>query len=150
LGVSRQGEFKNTIETFLQKFHVENFSQKIAQKKQCQFFLDFFVLSRFWVFLRDGSSTKNSTRNPKRFFLDFFHHVFGRFSVREVKKHHDKTISKKNLTLVLFWALTQGKSCHYKLRASPAKATMELPFARNYPAATSELLLSPHRLAAAY
>jgi hypothetical protein len=34
-----------------------------------------------------------------------------------------------------------GKSCHYKLRASPAKATMELPFARNYPAATSELLL---------
>jgi hypothetical protein len=31
----------------------------------------------------------------------------------------------------------KGKSCHYKLRASPAKATMELPFARNYPAATS-------------
>ena len=43
-----------------------------------------------------------------------------------------------------------GKSCHYKLRASPAKATMELPFAQNYPAATSELLLSPHRLAAVY
>ena len=44
----------------------------------------------------------------------------------------------------------EGKSCHYKLRASPAKATMELPFARNYPAATSKLLLSPHRLAAVY
>ena len=37
-----------------------------------------------------------------------------------------------------------------KLRASPAKATMELPFARNYPATTSELLLFPHRLAAVY
>jgi hypothetical protein len=37
-----------------------------------------------------------------------------------------------------------------KLRASPAKATMELPFAQNYPATTSELLLSPHRLAAVY
>jgi hypothetical protein len=39
--------------------------------------------------------------------------------------------------------LCRGKSCHYKLRASPAKATMELPFARNYPVSTSELLLSP-------
>jgi len=27
LGVSRQGEFKNTIKIFLQKVHVENFSQ---------------------------------------------------------------------------------------------------------------------------
>jgi hypothetical protein len=34
-------------------------------------------------------------------------------------------------------------SCHYKLRASPAKARMELPFALNYPVSTSELLLSP-------
>lgn len=56
--------------------------------------------------------------------------------------------------IVFRWVLAPdshgGKSCHYKLRASPAKATMELPFARNYPAATSELLLSPHRLAAVY
>jgi hypothetical protein len=37
-----------------------------------------------------------------------------------------------------------------KLRASPAKATMELPFAQNYAASTSELLLSPHRLTAVY
>jgi hypothetical protein len=37
-----------------------------------------------------------------------------------------------------------------KLRASPAKATMELPFAQNYAASTSELLLPPHRLTAVY
>jgi hypothetical protein len=40
-----------------------------------------------------------------RLFLVFFSHVFGRFSVRGVQKH-DKKISKKNLTLVLFRALT--------------------------------------------
>ena len=48
----------------------------------------------------------------------------------------------------LICALLWGESCHYKLRASPAKATMELPFARNYPVSTSELPLSPRRLAA--
>jgi hypothetical protein len=57
LGVSRQGEFKNTIKIFLQKVHVENFSQKNRQKNSCQFFPRFFfVLSRFRVFLSDGSS----------------------------------------------------------------------------------------------
>jgi hypothetical protein len=56
LGVSRQGEFKNTIKIFLQKVHVENFSQNFDQKFRCQFFLDFFVLSRFRVFLSDGNS----------------------------------------------------------------------------------------------
>jgi hypothetical protein len=44
-----------------------------------------------------------------RFFLDLFYHVFGRFSVRGVQKHHKKNqkTSKTNLTLVLFWSLTQ-------------------------------------------
>jgi hypothetical protein len=56
LGVSRQGEFKNTIKMFLQKVHVENFSQKNRQKFRCKFFLEFFVLSRFRVFLSDESS----------------------------------------------------------------------------------------------
>ena len=51
------------------------------------------------------------------------------------------------MTQVVSWQVA-GKSCHYKLRASPAKATMELPFARNYPVSTSELPLSPRRLAA--
>jgi hypothetical protein len=31
---------------------------------------------------------KKTTRNPKPIFLDFFNHVFGRFSVRGVQKHH--------------------------------------------------------------
>jgi hypothetical protein len=46
-------------------------------------------------------------------------------------------------------ALERGNQI-IKLRASPAKATMELPFAQNYAASTSELLLSPHRLTAVY
>jgi hypothetical protein len=56
LGVSRQGEFKNTTKIFLQKVHVENFPQNFDKIFRCQFFLDFFVLSRFRVFLSDGSS----------------------------------------------------------------------------------------------
>jgi hypothetical protein len=61
LGVSRQGEFKNTIKIFLQKVHVENFSQNFDKIFRCQFFdvsfsSTFFVLSRFRVFLSDGSS----------------------------------------------------------------------------------------------
>jgi hypothetical protein len=47
LGVSRQGEFKNTIQIFLQKVHVENFSPKNRQTFQCQFFLDFFWFIAF-------------------------------------------------------------------------------------------------------
>jgi hypothetical protein len=49
---------------------------------------------------------KKSTKSPKPIFSRIvFYHVFGRFSVRGVQKH-DKKISKKNLTLVLFWPLT--------------------------------------------
>jgi hypothetical protein len=32
--------------------------------------------------------------------------VFGRFSVRGAKQHHQNYIGKTNLTLVLFWPLT--------------------------------------------
>jgi hypothetical protein len=47
---------------------------------------------------------------------------------------------------ICYYHSIRVKSCHYKLRASLAKATMELPFALNYPVSTSELLLSPRRL----
>jgi hypothetical protein len=50
--------------------------------------------------------TKNRPKVQNRFFLDFFYHVFGRFSVRGVQKHDKKNIEKINLTLVLFWPLT--------------------------------------------
>jgi hypothetical protein len=50
------GEFKTTIKMFLQKVHVENFPRKNRQKLRCRFFLGFYVLSRFRVFLSDGSS----------------------------------------------------------------------------------------------
>jgi hypothetical protein len=44
-------------------------------------------------------------QKPKTDLFAFFYHVFGRFSVRGVKKH-GKKIDKINLTLVLFWPLT--------------------------------------------
>jgi hypothetical protein len=112
LGVSRQGEFKNTTEIFLQKVHVENKLKNFDKNFDVSFSSTFFVLSRFRVFFSDGSSktlqktfykknraekffTKNSTKNPKPTFSRIlFYHVFGRFSMRGVQKH--------DLTLVLF------------------------------------------------
>ena len=124
MGVSRQGEFKNTIKIFLQKVHVENFFQNFDKNFRCQFFLDFFCFIAFsgvsqrWEFKNTTKNvlqkkscrkvfTKNSTKNPKPTFSRFFfYHVFGRFSMRGVQKHDKKNIEKINLTLVLFRTLT--------------------------------------------
>jgi hypothetical protein len=56
LGVSRQGEFKNTIKIFWQKVRVENFSQNFDKNFDVSFSSTSFVLSHFRVFLSDGSS----------------------------------------------------------------------------------------------
>jgi hypothetical protein len=80
----------------------KTFSEKIHRKStkiSMSFFLDFFVLSRFQVFLCDGSSkivSKSLQKNrPKKsqtgFFSILFYHVFGRFSVRGVQKHDKKS-----------------------------------------------------------
>jgi hypothetical protein len=48
---------------------------------------------------------------------------------------HEPAADKKSFS-GYNWELPErqwGKSSHCKLRASPAKATMELPFARNHP-----------------
>jgi hypothetical protein len=50
LGVSRQGEFKNTTEIFWQKVRVENFSQNFDKNFDVSFSSTFFVLSHFRVF----------------------------------------------------------------------------------------------------
>jgi hypothetical protein len=108
LGVSRQGEFKNTTKMFLQKVHVEDFSQNFDKKFRCQCFLDFFVLSRFRVFLSDGSSKtlqkafnkKNRVEKQKTLSR------FWAFLDEGVQKHDKKNIKKINLTLVLFRTLT--------------------------------------------
>jgi hypothetical protein len=99
----------------MQKVHVENFfrenSQKIDKNFDVSFSSTFSVLLRFQVLLGDGSSkTLQKTfyktnrveklffdKNPKPIFSRFFYHVFGRFSVRGVKKH-DKKSHTKNLT----------------------------------------------------
>jgi hypothetical protein len=100
LGVSRQGEFKNTIKIFLQKVHVESFFQNNRQIFQCQFFLDFFFNRVFGCFSAMGVQkhyqklfAKKSCRKvftkeiDQKSKTDFFYHVFGRFSVRGVQKH---------------------------------------------------------------
>jgi hypothetical protein len=123
LGVSRQGEFKNTIKIFWQKVRVENFPQNFDKNFDVSFSPTTFVLSHFRVFFSDGSSKtlpktfckkivsekfykKFDQKSKTDFFSIFFYHVFGRFSVRGVQKHDKKNIEKINLTLVLFWPLT--------------------------------------------
>jgi hypothetical protein len=115
LGVSRQGEFQNTIKIFGQKVRVEKKIQNFDKNFDVSFSSTFFFNRVFGCFSATGVQkhyqksfakkscrkvfTNNSTRSPKPT-------CFGRFSVREVQKH-DKKISKKiNLTLVLFWPLT--------------------------------------------
>jgi hypothetical protein len=56
LGVSRQGEFKNTIQIFLQKVHVEKQIKNFDKHFDVSFSSTSFVLSRFRVFFSDGSS----------------------------------------------------------------------------------------------
>jgi hypothetical protein len=54
----------------LQKVHDENFPRKNRQKLRCQFPLAFFVLSRFRLFLSDGSKgglrRKNTPEKQKK------------------------------------------------------------------------------------
>jgi hypothetical protein len=113
LGVSRQGEFKNNIKIFLQKVHVENFFQHVTKKIDVSFSSTFFVLSRFRVFLSDGSSKtlqktfckKNRVEKflqkirPKiqnRFFLDFFLSRFWAFLDEGSSKTRLKKKYRKN------------------------------------------------------
>jgi hypothetical protein len=67
-GVSRQGEFKNTIKIFFQKVHVENFFQKNRQKFRCQFFLDFFCFITF-----SGVSQQGEFKNTIKLFWQKVH-----------------------------------------------------------------------------
>jgi hypothetical protein len=119
-GVSRQGEFKNTIKKHfckmkMQKVHVEKKSKTFAQNFDVSF-PRFFCFIEFSMFLSDGDGSsktlqktfynknrvekllqKNRPKVQNRLFLDFFlNHVFGRFSVRGVQKHHQKNIGKIN------------------------------------------------------
>jgi hypothetical protein len=112
LGVSRQGEFKNTIKIFWQKVRVENFFQDFDKNFDVSFSPTTFVLSHFRVFFSDGSSKtlpktfckkivsktfykKFDQKSKTDFFSIFFYHVFGRFSVSGVQKHDKKISGKK-------------------------------------------------------
>jgi hypothetical protein len=88
LGVSRQGAFKNTIKIFLQKVHVENFSQNFDKNFDVSFsstffcFIAFSGVSQRWEFKNTKKNvlqkkscrkifTKKSTKNPKPTFSRF-------------------------------------------------------------------------------
>jgi hypothetical protein len=122
LGVSRQGEFKNTIKTFLQKVHVEKKS-KISTKNSMSVFPRLFCYRVFGCVSAMGVRKHYKKRSTKKivskfvykqfdqksktdFFSILFYHVFGRFSMRGVQKHDKTNIEKINLTLVLFRTLT--------------------------------------------
>jgi hypothetical protein len=66
LGVSRQGEFKNTIKVFWQKVRVESFSQNFDKIFDVSFSSPF-----------------------------LFYRVFGCFSAMGVQKHYKKRFAKK-------------------------------------------------------
>jgi hypothetical protein len=68
-GISQRWEFKNIAKNFLQK----QSCRKVLQKNRPKI-----------------------TKNPKPTFSRFFHHVFGRFSVRGVQKHHKKYRENKS------------------------------------------------------
>jgi hypothetical protein len=79
------GSSKTLQKTFYKKNRVEKFLQKKRPKIQ------------------------------NRFFLYFFNHVFGRFSVRGVNKH-DKKISQKNLTSPGTFLASEEPTNHPKVR----------------------------------
>jgi hypothetical protein len=114
LGVSRQGEFKNTIKIFLQKVHVEKKIKYFDKNFDVSFSSTFFVLSCFRVFFSDGSSKtlqkrfyKKFGQKSKTYFLSiFFLSRFWAFLDEGSSKTRQKNIEKINLTLVLFRTLT--------------------------------------------
>jgi hypothetical protein len=59
--------------------------------------------------------TKIDKKIPNRFFLDFFYHVFGRFSVRGVQKHDIKA-SQKNLTNLGTFSASEEPTNHVGVR----------------------------------
>jgi hypothetical protein len=85
------------IQLLLQKLHVENFPRnpKKIDKISMSVFprLLFYVLSRFQVLLCDGKEKKTTKSSKINSFLIFRCHIFGRFSVRGVKKYDIKNKS---------------------------------------------------------
>jgi hypothetical protein len=113
-----RGSSKTSLKYVYQKSPRRELFPKNRPKFRCQFFLDFFLFCRvFGCFsansdvsskpldtkkmhknrVRRKKITKKLTKNPKPIFLDFFCHVFGRFSVRGVKKKtFQKNLYRKN------------------------------------------------------
>ena len=108
LGVSRQGEFENTIKIFWQKVRVSKTFPKISTKISMSVFPRLFLFYRiFGCFSAMGVQKHHKKRFTKKivskslykkidqksqtvFFSIFFYRVFGRFSVRGVQKHDKK------------------------------------------------------------
>jgi hypothetical protein len=102
LGVSRQGEFKNTIQIFWQKVRVENFSQNFDKNFDVSFSSTFFALSHFRVFFSDGSS--------KTLQKTFCNKIVSKSFYKKIDQK-SKTDFFSNIFLSRFWAfLEEGSS----------------------------------------
>jgi hypothetical protein len=108
LGVSRQGEFKNTIKIFLQKVHVENISQKNQQNSDVSFsstffcFIAFSGVSQRWEF-------KNTSK--KRFSFCKKRRVKSFYKKFDQKSKADVFQVFLDFFLLRFWAfLGEGSS----------------------------------------
>jgi hypothetical protein len=76
-GVSRQGEFKNTTKIFLQKVHVENFSQNFDKNFDVTFSSTFFCFIAFsGVFQRWEFKSTTKKRFPKQIVSKSFYKKF--------------------------------------------------------------------------
>jgi hypothetical protein len=101
----------------LQEVHVKSSSRKNRQKFRYQFSLDFWVLSRFRVFLSDLKNVSKSfyktidKKNPYFSRLSLSH-AYGRFSVRGGQKK----ISKKSLTNPGTFLASEEPTNHVKVR----------------------------------
>jgi hypothetical protein len=110
LGVSRKGEFKNTIQIFWQKVRVEHFFQNFDKIFDVSFSSTTFVLSHFRVFPAMGVQKHYKKMFCKKIVSKSVYKKFDQksktdfFSIFFVITI--KNIKKTNLTLVLFWPLT--------------------------------------------
>jgi len=129
-----KGSSKTPLIYFYKKSMSKEFPKKSTKISMSVFprlfcFISFSGVSQRWEF---KSTTKNILQKNRQkiqnhFFSILFYHVFGRFSVRGVQKHHQKISKKTNLTLLLFWPLTHPPTtgvtiCFWRPLAPPAPA----------------------------
>jgi hypothetical protein len=114
LGVSRQGEFKNTITMFLQKV-MSKTNQKFRQNFRCQFFHDFFCYRVFGYFSAMGVQ--------KQLQRAFYKKITKKNISKRTEKNMSKTKTKNNPR-----AARAHTHTHATPRLAPCIPVAEPPF----------------------